>query len=297
MVVLPFTHADLNFPKASSGDVPIRASISGVQDKAELSQADGGFEVVQSGGDYILKPIPSMPLPRFHDEVPLNEALTMKIAKEIFGIQTAENEIVSFQDGELAYMTKRFDKRNGVKIVQEDFCQLSGRTARSHGSAYKYDASYEECGGIVRRYCAAKEEELPKLFRRILFSYVISNGDAHLKNFSLYESERGDMVLTPAYDLVATSVHILTESALALDLFADGHFTKEYENLGFYSSQDFLELGRCFGIEEERVRGEIELMRNGEAQVAEAVEASMLSTEMKIAYMTAFHERLKAIGQ
>jgi len=296
MIVLPFTHADLNLPSSETG-APLRSSISGVQDKVELSRHRGKFELVDHGGEYILKPIPSMPLPRYQIEVPLNEALTMSIAGKVFGIETAKHEIVAFRDGELAYLTKRFDYRDGQKIRQEDFCQLSGRTAASHGSDYKYNASYEECADILRRYCNASRVELPKLFRRILFCYVFSNGDAHLKNFSLYESVQGDMVLSPAYDLLATSVHIPTETPLALDLFADGHITAAFESLGFYSSADFIELGRCFGLAETSVRAQIEKFVSSVADVRAIIDASLLSPAAKTDYAAAFANRIKAIRQ
>lgn len=296
MIVLPFTHADLNLPAPDTG-APVRSSISGVQDKVELSRYRGRFEVVDQGGEYILKPIPSMPLPKHQPDVPANEALTMSVASKVFGIATAKHEIVAFRDGELAYLTKRFDYRDGQKIRQEDFCQLSGRSAASHGSDYKYDASYEECAEILRRYCAASRVELPKLFRRILFCYLFSNGDAHLKNFSLYESEQGDMVLSPAYDLLATSVHIPTETPLALDLFADGHFTSAFETLGFCSSADFIELGRCFGLAETSVRAEIARFTASVADVVAAVDASLLSPAAKADYAAAFANRIQAIRQ
>ena len=296
MIVLPFTHADLNLPAAESG-MPTRSSISGVQDKVELSRRRGVFSVVERGGEYILKPIPSLPLPKFQNEVPLNEALTMRIAERVFGIRTALNEVVAFRDGELAYLTRRFDYRNGEKIRQEDFCQLSGRTAKTHGSDYKYNASYEECADIVRRFCPAHRVELPKLFRRVLFNYVFSNGDAHLKNFSLFESEQGDMVLTPAYDLVATSVHIPNETPLALDLFADGHFTASFEGLGFYASADFIELGRAFGLTEAMVRREISRFDSSSDAVEKTIADSLLSVAAKADYAAAFANRLKALRQ
>lgn len=296
MIVLPFTHADLNLPSPETG-MPKRSSISGVQDKVELSRRRGVFTVVETGGEYILKPIPSVPLPKYRNEVPANEALTMRIANRLFAIRTAENEVVSFHDGELAYLVRRFDYRGGVKIRQEDFCQLSGRTAKTHGSDYKYNSSYEECAEIVRRFCPAHRVELPKLFHRILFCYVFSNGDAHLKNFSLYESEQGDMVLTPAYDLVATSVHIPTETPLALDLFADGHFTKSFECLGFYASSDFIELGRLFGLDEPHVRREIDRFVSSAPAVGHEIEGSFLSPAARADYASAFENRLKALRQ
>jgi len=296
MTILPFTHADLNLPSFKSG-MPKRSSISGVQDKVELARCRGVFSVVESGGEYILKPIPSMPLPKYRDEVPLNEALTMRIASRVFGIRTAQNEVVAFRDGELAYLTRRFDYREGVKVRQEDFCQLSGRSVHTHGMEYKYDASYEECAEVVRRFCSAYRVELPKLFRRILFCYVFSNGDAHLKNFSLYESEQGDMVLTPAYDLVATSLHIPNEIPLALDLFADGHYSSSFERLGFYASADFIELGTAFGLDEVKVRREIQRFVGAASAVKDEIQASFLSQEAKADYAAAFIQRLEALRQ
>lgn len=296
MIVLPFTRVDLNLPSPETGK-PKRASISGVQDKVELSRRRGRFDVVESDGEYILKPVPSVPLSKYQQDVPANEALTMSVARKVFGIKTADNEVVAFRDGELAYLTRRFDYRNGVKIRQEDFCQLSGRTARSHGCDYKYDSSYEECADILRRYCGASRVELPKLFRRILFCYVFSNGDAHLKNFSLYESEQGDMVLTPAYDLLATSIHIPTETPLALDLFADGHFTAAFEKLGFYSSADFIELGERFGLGEDRVRAELDAFKGAKEEVRAEIEISSLTPSAKSSYYAAFENRIKAISQ
>lgn len=296
MIVLPFTHADLNLPASDTG-IPKRSSISGVKDKVELIRRRGIFEVVDKGGEYILKPIPSVPLPKYQSDVPANEALTMRIASAVFGIKTAQNELVAFSDGEPAYLTRRFDYRDGIKILQEDFCQLSGRTSRSHGTNYKYDASYEECANILRKYCSAWRVELPKLYLRILFCYVFSNGDAHLKNFSLYESVQGDMVLSPAYDLLATSVHIPSESPLALDLFADGHFTPKFERLGFYSSADFIELGKTFDLNEQKVRTMLDKFTESVDSVRTFIELSGLSSAAKNDYFAAFENRLRAIRQ
>lgn len=37
---------------------------------------------------------------------------------------------------------------------------------------------------------------------------MISNGDAHIKNFSLIETSMGDFKLSPAYDLLNSRIHI-----------------------------------------------------------------------------------------
>ena len=296
MLRLDFSVSDLNLPV--NREKTRRASISGVQDKVQLKRIRGGFAVVESGGDYILKPVPRNTFAELAADIPANEALTMDIAEKVFRVRTAEHELVEMKDGEYAYLTRRFDRRDGERVQQEDFCQLSGRTSETHGENYKYDASYEELAGLMRRFCPAAAVENPKVFFLILFNYVFANGDAHLKNFSLYRSDQGDYILTPAYDLLNTSVHFPNEpTATGLDFFADGHFTLAYETLGFYSSADFIELGRAFGVAEDEVRGLIALFAERRAAVERMLAESALSDEARSRYLFRFHDRLKAIAQ
>ena len=296
MLRLDFSTSDLNLPV--NRDKTRRASISGVQDKVQLKRVRGGFAVVESGGDYILKPVPRNTYAELASDIPANESLTMDIAEKVFRVKTAEHELVEMKDGEYAYLTRRFDRRDGERVQQEDFCQLAGHTPETHGENYKYDASYEELADLMRRFCPAAAVENPKVFFLILFNYVFANGDAHLKNFSLYRSEQGDYILTPAYDLLNTAVHFPYEpTATGLDFFADGHFTPAYEKLGFYSSADFIELGAAFGVFEEDVRGMISLFHAHRDEVAQMIETSRLSDEARSRYIFRFHDRLKAIAQ
>lgn len=290
--VLPFTKADLRLPIAiRSGQ---RNSISGVQAKVLLSLVDGEFRLVESGGDYILKPVPSDSESRFAADIPANEHLTMQIASRIFGIETAENSCVRFADGELAYLTRRFDRRDGGAVRQEDLCQIAGRSEESHGSSYKYDFSYEEMADVIRAAVPASRIELPKVFRQILFDYVFANGDAHLKNFSVYESALGDYVMTPAYDLLNTSLHYPNDlTFLALSLFKDPDFmTQEFETLGYYTAADFIVLGRAYGLDERGVQDLIRRFRRSADAVAQMVGQSLLTSEAKDEYLRIFNDRL-----
>ena len=296
MIRLNFTYEDLNLPQMR--ERVRRSSVSGVQEKVQLRRVRGGYEVVERGGDAILKPVPRNTAAKFAADIPANEHLTMQIAAKVFGIHTAENELVTLADGEYAYLTRRFDRRDGIAIRQEDFCQLAGRSEETHGDNYKYDASYEELADLVRRFCPSFAVENPKVFLIILFNYVFSNGDAHLKNFSLFQSPQGDYILTPAYDLLNTAIHFPGEpSATGLDFFADGHFSARYEVLGFYSSADFIELGTCFGVGEAEVRRNLAMFQARAAQVESAISDSFLSAEAKTQYLARFRDRLKAIAQ
>ena len=296
MLRLDFAYDDLGLVPAV--EKTRRASVSGVQEKVQLKRVRGGYEIVASGGDAILKPVPRNTAAKFAADIPINEHLTMRLAARVFGIHTAENELVALKDGEYAYLTRRFDRRDGESVPQEDFCQLSGRTEETHGSNYKYDASYEELADLMRRFCLSAAVENPKVFFIILFNYVFANGDAHLKNFSLFQSPQGDYILTPAYDLLNTMIHFPNDpSATALDFFADGHFTSRYEDLGFYSSADFIELGRCFGVSETGVRKMLALFPARSAEVEEEIAKSRLSNEAKARYRFLFKDRLRAIAQ
>lgn len=74
----------------------------------------------------------------------------------------------------------------------------------------------------MQKYVAAWRVEIEKYFSLVVFNYLFSNGDAHLKNFSLLEASKGDYLLSPAYDLVNAKLHMNdTDFALDRGLFAD----------------------------------------------------------------------------
>ena len=270
-------------------------SISGVQDKVSLKLVNGELVPTDTGGEYILKPIPSAIIPAFRDDVPANEHLTMQMAAQVFGITAAVNALVYLKDGEPAYLTRRFDRQGGRKIPQEDFCQLGGRTDEIHGKNYKYDANYEELGRILKQFCPAYPVEVEKLFRRILFNYVFSNGDAHLKNFSLFMTEEGDHVLTPAYDLLCSSMHFPEESKTALDLF-DNYESEFFKLNGFYGAEDFLKLAELYGIRLKRAERFIAVYGEFRNKAESMIENSFLSEAGKREYLRRFRDRLRAIN-
>lgn len=55
-------------------------------------------------------------------------------------------------------------------------------------------------------------------FERVLLNFLLGNGDAHLKNFSMLESADGGLRLSPAYDIVCSKAVIPRESDCALTL-------------------------------------------------------------------------------
>ncbi len=288
----------LTFNRSDVVEFRLRAaehmSISGVQDKVSLKLVRGKLTPTEQDGEYILKPVPTADIPRFKHDIPANEHLSMQLASQLFGIATAVNAVIRFADGELAYITRRFDRRNQVKIGQEDFCQLSNRTEETAGRNYKYNGSYEEAGRILKQFCQAYPVEIEKLFARIVFNYVCSNGDAHLKNFSLFESAFGDYILTPAYDVICTALHFPEEAPTALDLF-DSFESESFRQNAFYRRVDFLKLAEFYGLNMARAERYLRQFADRQASVVELIDRSFLSEKAKADFLGRFRDRLRAI--
>lgn len=270
-------------------------SISGVQDKISLRLNDNILEPTDINGEYILKPVPRIDVPQLQNDIPANEHITMQIAEKIFKIKTAENGLTRFSDGEYAYITKRFDRINGIKIQQEDFCQLLGKSPDTFRENFKYTGSYQEAGEMLKKFCAAYPVEIEKYFSLILFNYLLGNGDAHFKNFSLLESASGDFILSPAYDLVNTNIHFPSESRLAIDLFTD-YESQFFKANGFYGKEDFLKLAELLGVVGIRATKIITTYLSYKEQINNLVKISYLSPEAKQKYSELITDRYKALN-
>lgn len=194
-----------------------RISISGVQEKFSVLLEKNKLRLIEEGerGTHILKPIPNFG--KKNNQMPANEHLTMQIARQVFNIETAENALIFFQNEAPAYITRRFDvKPDGSKKAKEDFATLAGKTPQTHGEHYKYEGNYLELFELIKKFVPAYQIETPKLFKLLVFNYLFSNGDAHLKNFAILETPMGDHRLSPAYDLLNTRIHI-EDSIFALE--------------------------------------------------------------------------------
>lgn len=272
-------------------------SISGVQEKMSAVIIDKKIQMTPPGshGRYIIKPAPNYKHLRHRDQIPANEHLTMQIARQVFKINTAENGIIFFSDGKPAYITKRFDyDKSGNKIAQEDFASLSGKTNKNHGDNYKYSGSYEDAAMIIRNNVMAWQVEISKFFSIVVFNYLFANGDAHLKNFSLQQSAYGDYILTPAYDLLNTSLHVNDEDfALQKGLIPNEFYSETYKNTLHPCKEDFITFGNRIGVLPKKVDAMIELFSKEHEMIYELIERSFLDDRCKRMYKRSYQERLQ----
>ena len=293
--VLPFSRPA--YDKAKLAVTPARMSISGIQTKMPLVLKDGRIEMVDSGGHYILKPIPHGTFQRLNI-LPINEHLTMQIARQVFDIEVAENALVAFADGEPAYLVRRFDVQpDGTKRLQEDFAQIGNKSEETHGKNYKYDFSYEEIGDLIRLHVAACVVDLERYFTLVVFNYFVNNGDAHVKNFSLIRSEEtGEYRLTPAYDLLNTRLHLPTETRTALNLFKDDFTTESYKANAFYAYDDFAAFAQKLGLVETRYKRILQSFVDSKEDVLAMVDRSILPDDCKRLYKEHVLDSVKAIS-
>ena len=268
-----------------------RISISGVQEKFSLIQLKNKIRLTKEGeqGTHIFKPIPNGS--KNADQMPANEHLTMQIAQKVFGIETAENALIFFGNGDPAYITKRFDVvTGGLKLAQEDFASLAGKSPQTHGADYKYLGSYWDLFEIMRENLPSYKVESLKLFKLLVFNYLFSNGDAHLKNFSIIETPLGDFKLSPAYDLLNSRIHIedkdfaLNEGLIPARM-GQGNVAKQFQLLADYA-----------GIQEKQMNAILALMVSKTENVKNLIDASFLKDGIKRNYLQTYQLKLKKLN-
>ncbi|MFY7792864.1 MAG: HipA domain-containing protein [Chitinophagaceae bacterium] len=270
-----------------------RLSISGVQLKYSLRLEKKELQLTVKGGQYILKPVPPG-LIAFHDQAPENEHLTMQIAKQVFKIPVAENALIYFRDGSPAYITRRFDVNpDGTKQLQEDFAQLIGKSRQQDGENYKYEGSYEDIGQFIQSKVSAPIPVLESFFKQVLFNYIFSNGDAHLKNFSLIQTEFGDHVLSRAYDLMCTVLHAPSESDTALDLYEGDFESSRYRQFGCYGRPNFEELALRLGLLPSRSSRIINELLSKKDEVEKMIEHSFLDLSTQEQYLHFYQDKIR----
>jgi serine/threonine-protein kinase HipA len=258
-----------------------KMSIQGVQPKlsAVLKLKDSCFALVDRGGRFILKPNPLA-----YEEVPANEALTMRMAAEA-GIEVPAHGLLRAKDASWVYFVKRYDRvgRTG-KVHVEDFAQLSGATRET-----KYDSSLEQVVQLLEQFCTFPAIEKPKLAKRLLFCFLTGNEDMHLKNFSVWMQD-GVVSLTPAYDLLNSTLvleNAKEESALPLR----GKKRKLNKELWLnYFCKERLQLT------EEQIDSVVKDLKEALPVWDRLIGQSFLSLERQLGYRTILYERANRLG-
>jgi serine/threonine-protein kinase HipA len=275
-------------------------SISGVQEKysLKLNAIKKELELTDRDGEYILKPIP-IGLLNLND-VPANEHLTMQLAAQVYKLPVAACALIFFADGIPAYITRRFDVReDGTRSLTEDFAAIAGYTSQHNGKDFKYEGSYEAITRLMDKYIPASIRAKEDFFRLVIFNYLFSNGDAHLKNFSRIDYKAdGNAFLSPAYDLLNTRLHIDDgDMALKDGLYDGDHLHPSFATYGFYAFDDFYEFGMRIGLQPVRVKRMLMGFLDKDNLANSLIKRSFLSEKMKVEYYKLFLDKRTRMGR
>ena len=223
---------------------------AGAQDKLVACVEKGRILLPLNGtpSTHIIKP----GVERFPESVH-NECFCMKLAKAC-GLRVAECGILVIK-GVPYYVVERYDREkiDGFwrRLHQEDFCQLLGVDPK-----FKYESEggpgLPTCFDLMRRMELSAADTIAFL-DQIIFCFLIGNGDAHAKNFSvIYRNGRAG--LAPAYDLLSTTVYPNLAAKLAMRI------EKEY-NFRWITHGKFVRMGQKAGISEKVI--DLELAKVG----------------------------------
>lgn len=267
---LPYSRDNIN--ELARESVLSRIAVTGVQSKLSMDVNKGGKDepdrltIVGLWGQYILKP-----KSREFPWMPEVEDLTMHLA-EIAKIEVVPHTLMRFNDGELAYLTRRIDRdRHGTKYLMEDFCQISERSTDD-----KYKSSYERIAKLIKLHSSAPMLDLANFWEVVVFSWITGNSDMHLKNFSLISKRPGHYVLSQAYDLV--NVHLVfpeDEEELALTL--DGR--KKHIN-----KQNFVRAMASSGLGDKVIENIFRKFLDAAPRWYDFIDISFLPAELKEKY-------------
>ena len=284
---LPFTELDILGLAEQS--VLRSATVAGAQTKLSLGLIRGDsstspdrFTILGVWGSHILKP----PTPNYPYMVEL-EDLTMHLA-ELSGIRTVPHGLLPMQDGTLAYITRRVDRlgkpggRKMKKLHMEDLCQLTERMTE-----HKYRGSQEQIAKAIQRFTTNPQLDVITFYEQVLFSFLTGNADMHLKNFSLLKDADGHYNLSPAYDLVPSTLLINETEELALTL--NGRKSKLTRN-------DFETAMRAGGLNERAIANLFTRFAMALPKWKAFIPLGFVPEELKVKYVALIGERAARMG-
>ncbi len=272
-----------------------KVSVSGAQEKMSAIIKNGIICLSAEGerSTHILKPAPMDYALNARKQIPANEHLTMQIAKQVYGIITAENGLCLDKNEHLVYITKRFDiLPDGNKRGMVDFAVLVGKNEQSDGKYYKYEGCYEDISDAIKKYVVTFTVALERFFKIMLFNYIYCNGDAHLKNFSVIR-QGDEYVLAPAYDLMNTNLHLEGDDlGLTGGLLRSGWKSDIYQRTGHPCRTDFETFGLQIGLSPKRVNAIVSEFLSIPEFTKSLISRSFLEPKMKRSYLRTITERL-----
>jgi len=201
----------------------LQSNISGIQPKVMIPEVMTDKEK----GALVL---PSLIIKSGDEEFPqiaINEYICMQLAKSC-QIETPEFWL---SDNQKLFVMRRFDlNKDGSCRAMEDMAVLQGKSTND-----KYHSSYESISKVLSYFSSSINDDKQLLFKMLVHSCMVGNGDAHLKNFAMLYNDPDDMHLGPLYDVVNTQIY-MPGDGLALNLGRSKNFPDRKRIIDFGKS-------------------------------------------------------------
>lgn len=168
-------NADLN------GLAHLLGSLGGARPKINVVGNDGSLWIAK------------LPRPDDYYDVAKVEANTLRLAS-LVGITASEARTVRIDGPHSALLVKRFDRACEERvpyISAQTFMGLSGAEV----------GNYVDLAMQIERYGAQPRHDIEELYRRLMFSVLVSNVDDHLRNHGFLMVAGGKWRLSPAFDI------------------------------------------------------------------------------------------------
>ena len=158
----------------------VAGSLGGARPKASV-EGNGHLRIAKFTSEKDTKPVERV------------EVATLKLAAQC-GLRVAEATLELRDSDHPIALIRRFDRRDGARIPY-----MSARTAldwQSDEGGY-----YTDIADVIRQVSSKPSEDLNELWRRIVFTILVSNKDDHLKNHGFIYSGGDRWRLSPAFDI------------------------------------------------------------------------------------------------
>ena len=161
------------------------SSLGGARPKANVQDTDGSLWIAKfpSGND--------------DKDIGAWEQLVYEMAIQC-GIDMAESRIQKFSHHQHTFITKRFDRTADRQRIH--FASAMTLLGYTDGVDHQDGVSYLDLVEFLMQNGANIDEDLVKLWTRVVFNMCVSNTDDHLRNHGFILTD-GGWILSPAYDI------------------------------------------------------------------------------------------------
>ncbi len=210
------------------------SSLGGARPKASVIDNDGDLCIAK--------------FPKKDDigNIVLWEAVALTLAKEA-RINVPQWKIVNILNKPVL-LVKRFDR---IKTKRIPFASAMTMLSATDGdNTY----TYQNIADVIRQYSSSPKDDLAELWKRLVFSIMISNTDDHLRNHGFLHTNNNGWRLSPVYDVNPNPDNI----GMLSTAISEGAYETKLENA--------IAVAEYFGLTSDKANKIISMVKSAVAQ-------------------------------